>query len=374
MSKRNIHYSFRNKIIHSIYAYILKPIFFLFDPEYIHDHIVKVGKTLGKCKFSKWIIGKIFDYKNDILAQKVLGIQFKNPVGLSAGFDKNAELTSILPHIGFGFAELGSITGEACKGNKKPRLWRLKKEKSLLVYYGLKNDGCEIIYERLKDKQFDIPMGISVAMTNCIENIEIENAIKDFAKVFKTMESIGSYITVNISCPNAEASQPFTKPENIDLLFNTLDKIPTIKPIFIKLSPDITYSDLDRILDTVRNHRIHGIICTNLTKKRDKIGIIDKDIPKVGGMSGKVVQGMADDMLSYIYKREGRKFILIGTGGIFTAEDAYRKIKLGATLVQMITGMIYEGPQVISEINLGIVKLLEKDGFTHISQAIGIDV
>jgi dihydroorotate dehydrogenase len=368
------HTLYRNKIIHGLYMGVLKPIFFLQDPEMVHDYMIRVGAVLGKYSWGRTITRGLFDYDNEKLSQDILGMHFKNPIGLSAGFDKNAELTDILPSIGFGFAEVGSITGERCKGNPKPRLWRLPKSESLVVYYGLKNDGCEDISKKMNSKHFDIPIGISVAMTNCAENLVLENAIKDFAKAFKVMELIGDYITVNISCPNAQGGQPFIDPHKFDNLFNTLDKISTKKPVFIKLSPDLSHIELDFILEVAHRHRINGIITTNLTKNRDNLNVIDEHVPDIGGMSGKAVKDLADDTLAYISKKEGKKFVLIASGGVFTAADAYKKIRLGASLVQMITGMIFEGPQVISEINRGLVELLKKDGFTNITQAIGADI
>ncbi len=368
----------KNKILRFSYKTFLKPIFFKNDPETVHDRMKDVGVLLGRIKIGRVLTKFFFDYQNPVLEQDVLGIHFKNPIGLSAGFDKNVELTDILPNVGFGFAEVGSITGEYCKGNPKPRLWRLPKSKSLVVYYGLKNDGCEKISERLKKKlkgkNFSIPIGMSVAMTNCKENMDTEKAVLDYAKAFKTMESLGSYVTVNISCPNTSGGQPFVNPQKLDILFNTLDKIETKKPVFIKLSPDMSKDELDRLLEVAKGHRIHGIICTNLTKKRDNSKILDEEVPEKGGISGKVAEELSDNMLSYIYKKEGKRFVLVGCGGVFTREDAYRKIKMGASLVQMITGMIFEGPQVISEINQGLVELLKKDGYKHISEAIGRDI
>jgi dihydroorotate dehydrogenase len=364
---------YRNKILHGIYIYFCKPIFFRNDPEVIHDFMTKIGVQLGRSSFGQKFTQFLFDYKNPSLEQNILGINFVNPIGLSAGFDKNAQLTDILPSVGFGFAEMGSITGYPCLGNSKPRLWRLLKSKSLLVYYGLKNDGSEIISKRLQGKNFKIPIGISVAMTNCEENLNLKKAVQDFTKAFKTMESSGSYITINISCPNTSGGQPFLVPHNLDYLLDILDEVPTKKPIFIKLSPDLQKSELDQLLDIVKSHRVDGIICANLTKKRDNPKLIDENIPIVGGMSGKVVKDLADDMLSYIYKRDGKRFILVGCGGVFTAQDAYKKIRLGASLVQMITGMIFEGPQVISEINKGLVELLKRDGLKTINDAIGAD-
>jgi dihydroorotate dehydrogenase len=365
---------YRNKVSHGAYAHIPKPLFFHQDPEAVHDRMTRMGTQLGEYAWSRAITRSFFDYKNKMLSQNVLGMHFDNPIGLSAGFDKSAELTGILPSIGFGFAEVGSITGEKCGGNPKPRLWRLPKSESLVVWYGLKNNGCEEISARLLGKHFSIPIGVSVAMTNCAQNLDLNNAVKDFAKTFKTMEPIGDYITVNISCPNAQGGQPFIDPQKLDGLFNVLDTIATKKPVFIKLSPDLSHSELDSILDVARRHRIQGLITTNLTRKRDNPRIVDTKVPSVGGMSGKAVKDLSDNALAYIYKKEGKRFVLIASGGVFTAADAYKKIRLGASLVQMITGMIYEGPQVISEINRGLVELLKKDGFANISQAIGADI
>jgi dihydroorotate dehydrogenase len=187
------------------------------------------------------------------------------------------------------------------------------------------------------------------------------------------MEKMGEYVTVNISCPNTHGGQPFVEPHKLDYLLDILDEIPTTKPVFVKLSPDMSPRELDTLLDVLKNHRVHGIICTNLTKNRSNKHIKDNFVPEKGGMSGKVVQDMSDRMLAHIFRREGKRFVLVGCGGVFTAEDAYKKIKLGASLVQMITGMIFEGPQVISEINRGLVELLQRDGYTTITQAIGVD-
>ena len=367
----------RNTIIGTLYKFILKPFFFRKDPEDVHDHMIKFGSLLGRFKLTQFLTRLFFDYKNNILQQELGGITFINPIGLSAGFDKNAELTRILPSVGFGFAELGSITGKPCEGNPKPRLWRLPHSKSLVVYYGLKNQGCEVISKRLsselEDKKFLLPFGMSVAMTNCQANLDIQNAINDYVHAFKIMLPLGSYVTINISCPNAQGGQPFIDPLKLELLLSSLDQIPRNKPVFIKLSPDLETQELDAIISVAKKHKVDGIICTNLTKKRTGVSRYDHEVPKQGGLSGKVVQDKGDAMLSYIYQKEGKRFILIGSGGVFSAQDAYRKIRLGASLVQVLTGMIFEGPQLISTINQELAVLLKRDGFKNIKDAIGVD-
>lgn len=360
------------KLFRILYQHIFKPIAFKLDPEFVHDGVSWFGSILGKTTIGKKLTRLIFNFSNSSLEQDILGIHFPNPIGLSAGFDKNAELTDILPEVGFGFAEVGSITGEPCQGNPKKRLWRLPKSKSLLVWYGLKNKGAEFIAKQIKNKHFKIPVGISVAKTNCQATVNDEVGIKDYAKAFRLFENIGSYTTVNISCPNAFGGEPFTDPNRLDNLLTELDKISTTKPTFIKLSPDLDREEVDAILSVIDKHRVQGIICSNLTKNRKNSKIIEQDLPAVGGLSGKVVSELSDELISYVYKKTNGKYIIIGSGGVFSAEDAYKKIKLGASLVQILTGMIFEGPQLIGEINRGLVSLLKQDGYKNISEVVGI--
>ncbi len=365
----------RNYLARKKYQWVLKPIFFKFDPEQVHDLISSIGHFLGKFAFTRKMTKVFFGYSNEALSQKVLGIKFPNPVGLSAGFDKNATLTNILPDVGFGFVEVGSITGEYCLGNPKPRLWRLKKSKSLIVYYGLKNDGCETISNRLRNKKFRIPVGISIAKTNCKETADTSVAISDYFKAYKAFANIGDYYTINISCPNAYGGLPFTDSKKLEALFSRILSVPKTKPIFLKLAPDLTEQEIDDILAVSEKFGIDGFVCTNLTKDRNNPKIkpyIKDELPtENGGLSGKIVEDLSNEMIRYVYKKTGGKKIIMGVGGIFSAEDAYKKIKAGASLVQLITGMIFEGPQLISDINLGLVELLKRDGYINISQATG---
>ena len=369
---------FKTKIFRWKYKHILKPIFFKQDPESVHDRMIWFGEILGKHKTTQKIVSWLFSYENPILEQTILGINFKNPVGLAAGFDKNAQLTNILPSVGFGFEEIGSITGEPCEGNPKPRLWRLPKSKSLIVYYGLKNDGAEKISSRLKDKKFSFSVGVSVAKTNCMATVETEAGIADYVKAYKAFQDIGDYYTINISCPNAFGGQPFTDPTRLELLLKAIYALPKIKPIFLKMPPDIATTEIDEIIKLAEKYDIDGFICTNLTKDRNLSALKEKiidDLPTdKGGLSGKVVEGLSDEIIKYIYKKVGKKFVIIGVGGIFSAQDAYKKIKLGASLLQLATGMIFEGPQLIGEINRGLVVLLHKDGFKNIGEAVGTSV
>jgi len=363
----------KSTLIAFFYQKILKKILFKIDPEKVHDKMINVGKLLGEHVVGQKLTACLFDYKNEKLTQTILGIKFANPVGLAAGFDKNAELIDILPYVGFGFEEVGSITGQQCAGNSKPRLWRLPESKGLVVHYGLKNNGCVDIATQIKNKILKIPLGISIAKTNCAETVDTEAGIADYVKAYKEMSPIGSYSTINISCPNAFGGEPFTDPIKLDKLLVEIDKIPSAKPIFIKLSPDLSLPEIDALVNVCKLHHISGFISSNLTKKRSNEKIIDTNVPEKGGVSGKVVEELSNVLIKHLYQKYGQEFIIIGCGGVFSAEDAYKKIKLGASLIQMITGMIFEGPQVIGDINRGLVELLDKDGFKNISEAVGFE-
>lgn len=365
----------RNSINGFLYRNIVKKIFFLFDAERVHDFMTVIGKILGSNILTRSLTSLFFNNPNQkILNQKIHGIHFRSPIGLSAGFDKNAELTGIIPEVGFGFEEVGSITGEACKGNPKPRLWRLKKSKALVVYYGLKNDGAEKLSARLTNKHFKIPIGINIAKTNSQATANTEQGIDDYVKAYRHFLNIGDYFTINISCPNTFGGEPFHDGAKLDQLFNALEKYPTKKPIFIKISPDLSETQIDEILKVTKKHHINGFICTNLTKKRENLRLHDTKIPENGGISGKAVEDLANKMIATIYKKTAGKYTIIGCGGVFSAEDAYKKIRLGASLIELITGMIFQGPQLISDINIKLAELLKKDGFQNIHEAIGADL
>jgi dihydroorotate dehydrogenase len=383
---KNLIFKIKSLFLNFGYKFIAKPYFFAQDPERVHDDMISLGKVLGRISFARFFIKIAFNYQDKILETNLAGLKLKNPIGLAAGFDKDAEITNILPAVGFGLVEVGSITGKVCIGNLKPRLWRLPKSKSLVVYYGLKNKGCEEIVGRLKksiakktgsnpENNFEIPVGFSVAMTNIPENANIETAINDYAYAFEKVSEIANYITVNISCPNITCGEEklFLVPENLEKLLNRLDQINFKKPIFVKMSPDLELNVIDEILNVLDKHRISGIICTNLTKKRDPNLVMEKDVPENGGLSGAPVRELSDKLLAYLYKKVGHRFVLIGCGGIFSAKDAYRKIRLGASAVQLITGMIYVGPQLVGDINRELAAMLKKDGFKSISEAVGVD-
>ncbi|MEI6477609.1 MAG: quinone-dependent dihydroorotate dehydrogenase [bacterium] len=364
----------RNGVIHAAYGGVLKPIFFKQDPEAVHNQVGLAGARLGNMRITRALTSLLFNYTNPVLRQRIHGIDFNNPIGLAAGFDKNARLTSILPHVGFGWMEVGSITARPCKGNPGKRLHRLPESKSLLVNYGLMNDGSDRIYERLHGRHFSLPVGTSLAPTNDESTMDYRDAIKDYVYSCTKLAEVGSYTTLNLSCPNTCNDQPFTDPRKLDELLSAIEKVKTRKPIFLKLSPDLSMDKLDSLLTVAKKHGVAGVICANLTKNHSHPLVKEQNLPEKGGFSGKVVKQQSDEMIAHVFRRWGTTFTIVGCGGVFTAQDAYRKIRLGASLIQLITGMIYEGPQVISSINQGLAELLKTDRFSSISEAVGKDI
>lgn len=361
----------------SLYTTIIRPIFFRFDPELVHDVISASGSIMSKTALSRGFLKSLFYYEHEVLKQEVHGVHYNNPVGLAAGFDKDAKTIHALPSIGFGHATVGSVTYSAYAGNPKPRLTRLPKSKGVVVYYGLKNDGVKKVAPRIKKEIIDgMPITYSIAKTNSARTSKTEHGIKDYYLSMKFLEkhNYADVYEINISCPNTFGGEPFTSPEKLEALLEKLSHIKTEKPRYIKMPINLPWNDFKQLLDVAIKYGIEGVNIGNLTKERESELIKDEIKGSLkGGISGKPTKKLSEDLIKKTYEYAGDKLTIIGTGGIFTAEDAYRKIRNGATLIELITGMIYEGPQVIKRINKGLVKLLEADGFCNITEAIGVD-
>ena len=361
----------------------IRPLIFLMEPEQAHYSLKRMGVLLGSNPVTKWLTALLMDYNHKSLAITVDGIDYRNPVGLSAGFDKDGELTKIYPSIGFGLAELGSFTGEICPGNPGKRLFRMIKSKAIVVWYGLNNEGAETISKRLAKEDFGkLRVGINAANSNLTPEFDLEMSINDYLKTMKLFKDIGDYYDVNISCPNTQDGEPFVDKKNLDALLTRInEEIRPIsdKPIYVKLAADMTLDEIDTIVDGCIEHGMDGVVCTNLAKPQyntehrpEEYPTVDGRLPKgKGAMSGLPLQRISTNVIRHVYRRTRGKLTIIGVGGIFTAKDAYEKITSGASLLHMITTMIFDGPQNINEINRGLVKLLKKDGFETMAEAVG---
>lgn len=373
---------FRNFLLRVLYR-VTRPLIFLMDPENAHYSLKRIGVFLGSNPVTKGLTSLLFDYNHKSLTIDVDGIKYRNPVGLSAGFDKDGELTSIYPSLGFGLAELGSFTGEVCPGNPGKRLFRMVKSRSIVVWYGLNNLGAEKISKRLAKTNFGrLRVGINAAKSNVTPEFELQESIRDYLKTMTLFKDIGDYYTINISCPNTQDGEPFVDPDNLDALLTAVnEKIRSIsdKPIYLKLAADMSIDEIDTIIDGVLKHKLEGVVLTNLAKPEGNNEHIAAEYPTnlgllpkgKGAMSGLPLQRISTNVIRHVYRRTRGQITIIGVGGIFTAKDAYEKITSGASLLHMITTMIFDGPQNISEINRGLVKLLREDGFTSIEQAVG---
>ncbi|MBU0974224.1 dihydroorotate dehydrogenase (quinone) [Patescibacteria group bacterium] len=345
-------------IIHFLYVTIIKKLFFLFDAELIHNLLTSTGKTLGSNKISQFLTTTFFSFNHSNLEKRIDGITFKNPVGLSAGFDYNGELTGILPSVGFGFHTIGTVTYEAYEGNTKPRLGRYLKSKSLLVNKGFKSLGAKVIAKKLTGLNFSIPTGISIGSTNKHYNSS-EDQIKDILKTFTIFEKSKvkhQYYELNISCPNTFGGQPFTTLDKLKLLLNSLEKLNISKPIYVKMPIDQSNKETLLMLQIINKYNIAGVIFGNLTKDKSNPDVDPADLKAwklaKGNLSGKPTWKRSNKLVKLTRKNFKKRFTIIGSGGIFTGENAVKKINDGADLVQLITGMIFEGPQVIGQINL----------------------
>ena len=368
-------YVLRGRINYLFYRWIARPLIFLWEAETAHNKLKQFGLLFASNVLGRRLLKALFYYQHPSLNTTVDGIKYDNPIGLSAGFDKDGELTDAYPLIGFGFAELGSFTGDVCPGNPGVgrRLFRLVKSKSILVWYGLNNQGAQAIAKRLKDKKFKIPIGISAAKTNNATSFDLQNSIDDYLKTVNEFKEIGHYYTVNISCPNTQDGEPFVDQKNLDALLSALDKVKQeSKPVYIKMAADLELDEINIIVDACLKHKIDGLVLTNLTKPSMSDEYLKEELTfDKGALSGLPVQRISTEVVRHVYQRTRGKITIIGVGGVFSADDAYEKITSGANLIELITSMIFEGPQVVGEINRGLVELLKKDGFSSIEAAVG---
>ena len=368
-----------------MYKHIIKPILFLLTPDFTHKLITFCGRVVQVLPPVRWAIRKSWGFQDNSLQQEVSGITFRNPIGLSAGFDKNVQLSPLMEDVGFGFASGGSVTLEPRKGNRRPWFHRLPRTKSVVVFAGMPNKGLRKIRNYIERNTRRSSNAVSVISVAVIANkTTIEQAggypaeqaiINDVKKATEYIihNKLASVVEINISCPNA-GKEPFIEAESLDALLTTLDIVPRDVPFWVKMPHLYDIKQFDALLGVIVRHNIQGVTVANLIKDRSKINIKDSLTDKIrGGLSGAPTREHSLELIRHAYKKYGDRLTIIGVGGVFSAEDAYAKIKAGASLVGLITGLFFEGPQLIGQINRGLVELLKKDGFSHISEAVGAD-
>jgi dihydroorotate dehydrogenase len=349
---------------------IFKPLIFRLDPECAHNLVIKLLKFLPKF-MTLFVLNR--DYKN--LEQKLWNLDFKSPIGMAAGFDKNAETALTLQKFDFGFVEVGTVTPLAQSGNEKPRIFRLPKDRAIINRLGFNNLGAEIFSKNISCilPKIRIPLGINIG-----KNKDTQNAVSDYLFLLEKFYAKASYITINISSPNTKNLRDLQKEDQLDLfLSEILNKKNELKnlhqkniPILLKVAPDLTMEEQKTIAKTVLKNQIDGLIISNTTISRD-FNLKSKNAAETGGLSGAPLFAKSNEVLKNFYKFTEGKIPLIGVGGISCAKDAYEKIKCGASLVQIYSAFIYEGFDLVSKIKKELSELVKKDGFENISQAIG---
>ena len=360
------------------YQKVIRPIFFKTDPEKIHHFVIGALSVASQITPVYSIIRHFLNVSNPILQTQIGKVKFNNPIGLAAGFDKNITAPLAYPMLGFGYAELGSITFKAQPGNPKPRLWRLPKDKGLIVYYGLSNYGAPFAAEKMQKLiNHPVPFGVSVAPTTGLSLAEMAD---DYVRSFEVVLPYADFVTLNVSCPNVVGCDMFAQvsfiKELIEKINNLKKQLNSTIDIFIKIGPDMTNEQYDEIVDACVANNVTAIIATNLVKNRSSISpqSSKEELDHPGGISGKMVSEKSGAVIKHLYKRAAGRLQIIGVGGVFTAQDAYDKIKSGASAIQLVTGFIYGGPTTIKNINSGLADLLKKDGYKNISEAVGKDI
>jgi len=356
-----------------IYNSLIKPFLFKLDAEEIHNITYKFAQTASKSAFLKLLAKLIYNYQSPKLNQQIWGLDFKNPIGLAAGFDKNGKIPEIMEALGFGFVEIGSITGNPSTGNPKPRLFRLTEDRALINRMGLNNDGAKTIVKRLKNKEFSIPLGINIAKTHD-PNIMGDLAIQDYVHSFNEAKTVADYITVNISCPNTTKGKTFEDTSALDDLLSAL-KIrddARLVPTIIKVSSDLTRKKLLQLLDICENHRVHGYVACNTSTKRSGLKTGSDTLRKMGkgGLSGRPIAEKTIQMVKWISEFTNGQKPIIGVGGIDSFETALRMFLAGADLLQIYTGLIYEGPGLIKMINKQLVQQMRELNIKSIHQLV----
>ncbi len=352
-------------MISKVWKNLIRPIMFGLDAERAHEIGIEALKA-GAAGFSggrkeRFAFGPIQRF----------GLEFKNPLGLAAGFDKNCVVVEPLAKLGFGFVEVGTVTYEPQPGNPKPRLFRLTEDEALINRLGFNNDGAAVVAERLRRLDRTCVVGVNIGKN---KDVPVEEATENYVKCFEMVQPWADYVAVNVSSPNTPGLRLLQNAENLDELLGTLqarNRESGPKPILLKIAPDLTEGEIEAITDIAINYGLDGIIATNTTIIRD--GLRSHGVAEIGtgGLSGRPLRELSTRVIRNIYRHSGGKLPIIGVGGIFNADDAFEKIAAGASLLQAYTGFVYGGPGFANRINRGLESILSERGFERLDDAVG---
>jgi dihydroorotate dehydrogenase len=344
-----------------------KPALFALPPETAHTTVHKLLGAVQDTPIADSLRSR-YRVDDDRLQQSVFGLDFQTPVGVAAGFDKNAEIPRVLADLGFGHVEIGGVTAEKQPGNPKPRMFRLPEDKALINRMGFNNEGADRIGRRLdREPQPDVPLGINIGKS---KSTPLEEAADDYLYTYEQVADAGDYFAVNVSSPNTPGLRSLQNRESLEEILGTLQEAGA-SPLLVKLSPDLPDGAVEDALGVVDDLGLDGVIATNTTTSRPE-GLQNPNKAESGGLSGKPIESEATDQIRFIAERTDVP--IIGVGGVSDAEGAYEKIRAGASLVQLYTGLVFEGPGIARDINEGLLDLLERDGFDSVDEAVGVDL
>ena len=372
----------KNAFVHFVgWSYrALTPLIFLADSEPAHDFVLGVSAFLGKIPGVPSLLRACLRVSHPSLRTVVAGIGFENPIGLAAGFDHEAQMPRIVDAIGFGFQSVGTVTNGAYGGNPYPRIKRLVKSRTMLVYKGFKSTGMSAVLARLKGETWHVPIGISIGRTNPLKEYTYPVAIADIVEGFTKAQDSGvpfSYFELNISCPNMLHEISFYEPEHLFPLLEAVCNLKLQKPLFIKMPIGLSDEATKTLLDTILKFPVAAMIFGNLQIDRANPAFDKEELSTLakypGNWSGAPCKERSDYLVKLAFNHVKGRLAVVGCGGVFNAEDAYRKIRNGASLVQLVTATVFEGPQIPAEICAGLPALLARDGFKHVAEAVGED-
>jgi dihydroorotate dehydrogenase len=361
------------------YKKFVRSILFRFDPELVHKFVMNLLRLVLGVSLVRTVIKWWCRIKKPALVQTYWGLTFDNPVGLAAGFDKNAEHFNKLAALGFGSVEIGTVTGQGQPGNARPRMFRLPADAGLLNRMGFNNHGSSTVAARLSKKTIEPLLGVNIGKT---KKVALKDAPSDYEQSFRRLFDYARYFVVNVSSPNTPGLRSLQRKEPLAELLKHLQQVNVDlannkgvnrRPILLKIAPDISDGQLEDILEVVEACRIDGIIATNTTIERDDLKTVGQQDLGSGGVSGRPVRQRSLELIRQIYVRTDGQLPIVGVGGIFDAADALETIRAGASLVQVWTGFIYEGPGMVRRINKGLARACRENGWTHISEAVGLD-
>jgi dihydroorotate dehydrogenase len=363
----------------SLYSSIIRPILFRLPAESAHEFALRSLALALKSAPARRAVERRFQ-SAPFGNLKRFGLRFPNPIGLAAGFDKNGTVADSLCALGFGFVEIGTVTSEPQPGNPRPRIFRLPRDRALINRLGFNNCGAKALVKNLKEHRPRCVLGVNIGKSR---SVPIQNSIADYVKTFEVVYEVADYIAVNVSSPNTpqlrELQQPGLLAELLAAL-QTLNRqlaekqsLPATRPLLLKIAPDLSDDDIQAIVQVAQRADIAGIIATNTTVARDGLQSSAARIAACGegGLSGAPLQNRSNEVIRMVYRLTNGSLPIIGVGGVFTAADAWEKIRAGASLVQLYTGFIYEGPSIARRINEGLRQILSREGFVSLDEAMG---